>query len=375
MKKKTLIVIIIAISILTTGCWDMVEINERLFPYSIGVDLNDGDGERYIVSISYLNINAIGKNAIQEERVFIVSTTASSIFEATRQLSTILPYPFHLKHLRVLVLGEDLAKDGHLVRQIMDGLSRDYIINKKIQIAVGEGKAQEILQAVPRSARQEEIEGSLFSMLRGDKTTSRYTPKSLTDFIQTTDKSGIAIVPRAAVYEDDIKIFGGAIFRNYCLIGNLGEIENRSIALMRDKVKTELIDAPYKDTTLSYTITGQSTKKKLIKNDGKLSIKLDIETEGSLQEYIIMDDPPINSERIRKEMEDAIDIVLNKEIMDTLEILQKKYKADAIDIGEYISKFHPKVWKEVSENWDEVFSEMEIDAIVSSKIRRRGLVQ
>lgn len=289
MKKIILIISIIIVLLLTTGCWDMVEINQRIFPYSVAVDLNEGEGGKYLVTISYLNINAIGKNAIQDERVFIVSTETNSVFQAARKLSTRIPYPFYFKHLRVLVIGEELAKDGHQVRQIMDGMSRDFIINKKIQIVMSEDKAGRILETVPKSPKQEEIEGTLFSMLKDIKTANRFSSKTLTDFVQTTDNSGIAIVPMMTINKDEIVVFGGAIFKDYCFIGKINEIENRSISLMRDMVKSELIDIPYKGATISYAISGQSLKRKLIQEDKNLVMKLDIEIEGALQEYIIRD--------------------------------------------------------------------------------------
>ena len=40
---------------------------------------------------------------------------------------------------------------------------------------------------------------------------------------------------------------------------------------------------------------------------------------------------------------------------------------------EYLYKFHPKLWKEVSQDWDEVFSNMDIEVAVKVHIRRRGL--
>jgi len=126
MKKRFILVIVTISFILTTGCWGMIEINQRIFPYSIGVDLNDNEGEKYIITISYPNINAIGKNATQEDRIHIVSTVASSVFEGIEQLSTRLPYEVYFKHLKVVVFGQELAKDECAVREILDGMSRDY---------------------------------------------------------------------------------------------------------------------------------------------------------------------------------------------------------------------------------------------------------
>ena len=134
MKKIVLILLILISLSLTTGCWDMVEINQRTFPYSVGIDLNpdrttekksDAEGgDEFIVTMTYVNINGIGKNATQEERVFIVSTPASSIFEAKKKLANVVAYPIYFKHLRVLILGEELGGHEEYVREIMDGFLR-----------------------------------------------------------------------------------------------------------------------------------------------------------------------------------------------------------------------------------------------------------
>lgn len=375
--KKLILILIILSMVLTSGCWDMVEINERLFPYSVAVDINEKDEglDKYAITISYLNINAIGKNSTQEERVFIVSVTGSSIFEAVKKLSTHIPYPFHFKHLRVIVLGQELAKDGHLVRQIIDGLSRDYIINKKIQIIVADEKGKEVLETVPRSHKQEEIEGTLYSMLRDDKTAVRYSPKALTDFIQDMDKKGSSIVPRVCVEDSYIKMYGGAIVKDYSLVGKINEFENRAIAFMNGLVGTELIDVPYDDAVISYSVTDQSSKKKLIKEDGKLKFKVDIKIFGSLQSYVMSKDSQKYSIRIANNMDRKINNLLEKEIKEIMAIMQKTYKADVIGIKENIKKYHPKIWKEVEEDWDTIFQEIEIEINVDSTIRRRGLTQ
>lgn len=375
MKRLIILLMIIILAIVFSGCWDMVEINQRLFPYTIGVDFNPKEGEKYLITISYPNINAIGKNATQADRVHIISTTSSSVFEGSRQLLTRLPYSFYYKHLRVLIIGQELAKEEESIRQILDGLNRDFIINKKIRMVVAENKAQDILLSVPKAKRQEVIEGTIFSMLREDSGASRYTPQTLTEFIKNMDIGGVALMPRIEAYDEDIKVFGGAIFKNYALIGHIGELENISISLMKGELSRSLIDARFNGITISYAITGTQVKKKLEKKDGNIIIKLNIETEGTLQEHILQDKTSTNHIEQLKDMEKAINNYLEGQINKTLEILQKEYKADVIGIGEYIYKFHPKVWKEISSDWDEVFSTIDIEVVVDSKIRRKGLLQ
>lgn len=373
--KRILILISIIALIFTTGCWDMVEINQRLFPYSIGIDLNPGEGDPYIITISYPNIYSIGKNATQEDRVYVISTIATSLFQGANQLSTRLQYPFYLKHLRVVIFGEELSKNGHVVREILDGINRDYVINKKIRLLSAEGMARDVLMGALKAKRQQVIEGTLFSMLRNDKGTSRYTAQTLTDFIRDTDMGGVALMPRVAQHGEDLKVFGGGIFKNYQFIGHLGEPENRAVALIRGEVKEDLVDAPFNGTTLSYAITGAKVKRELTNKENSLGLKINIEVEGTLKEYIYEQYSVNRDDALVRKMEEAIAGVIKKEVDRTIKLLQKEFKADALGIGEYLYKFHPKLWKEVSQDWDEVFSDMDIEVAVKVHIRRRGLVE
>lgn len=385
MKRKILILFILISLSLTTGCWDMVEINQRTFPYTVGIDLNPDrsdskksdveNGHEYIVTMSYININGIGKNATQEERVFVVSTPASSIFEARKKLANIVAYPIYFKHLRVMVLGEELGGHEEVVREIMDGLSKDFIINKKLRIATTKGRAQDILEAVPKALKQEEIEGSLFALLKGSKQTSKYVSKTLSSFIEEM-YLGSDMVPRMKVGENnDIEVFGGCIFKDYKIIGHLDELEVRTVSFIKNQGSLELIKVPYKDNMISYEILGEKVKRKLITSEDQLTMKIDIETEGDLQQYILKDEISNDDIHELKSMEKAIKSVIEDEVNRMVDLLQKKHSADLIGVGEYISKFHPKVWKEISKDWEEIFSEMNIEINVHPKIRRRGLTK
>ena len=77
MKNIKLILLLIAI-ILLTGCWDMVEINQRIYPYSFGVDFADDEVENLSLTITYPNIKAIGKNPSQEEKTYVYSKLQES---------------------------------------------------------------------------------------------------------------------------------------------------------------------------------------------------------------------------------------------------------------------------------------------------------
>lgn len=111
MKRIIILFLIISIALLS-GCWDMEEINNRSYVSVIGMDLNgEGDNdEKFKVTYSYPNINALGKNPSSEQNRFIETTSASTAYEATRKLSTSTDKPLFFKNLKALVIGEEIFK-------------------------------------------------------------------------------------------------------------------------------------------------------------------------------------------------------------------------------------------------------------------------
>ncbi|MFA5577426.1 MAG: Ger(x)C family spore germination protein [Tissierellaceae bacterium] len=371
---KKIILIFTALSMmLISGCWDMAEINERIFPYTVGVDLNPDKGDKYLITVSYPNIFAIGKNASQEERIYIISSTSSTIFEGIRKLNTIIPYPLYFKHLGTIVIGREFAQDEASMRELMDSANRDFSISRKIRLITAEDLANQVLCSIPIAVRQEAVDGTLFNMLKGDKRTARYTPHKLTKFLQEMEMTGSTIIPRVAFHGEDIKIFGGCVYKDFKFIGHLGEKDNGSIALLRGEVKETSVESPFEDILISYAVTSTKTRKKLDVEDEDLKIKIHVETEGILREYTYKEKSENLDPDTIKKMEEELSKVLEEETKKAIEILQKDLKADALGIAEYLQKFHPKVWKEVSDDWEEIFPEITIEPVIKVKIRRRGL--
>lgn len=371
--KKTAIVLMSVSLVFMSGCWDMAEINERIFPYSVGIDLNPDEGERYIVTISYPNIFAIGKNATQEERIYNVSSISSTIYEGIRQVNTRIPYPLYFKHLGTIVIGKTFAEDQESMRKLVDSTNRDFTISKRVRVIAAEHMAHDLLKSVPIAVKQEAIEGTLFNMLKGNKKTSRYIPQNLTRFLQEMDMGGVSIMPRATFHGEDLKIFGGCVFKNFQFVGHLGELQNRAVALMRGNIKETLVVAPFEDICISYSVSSSKAKKQLEINEGDIKITIHVETEGVLREYIYTDEVVEITPDILNEMEKAISKTLEEETKEVIRILQKDFKADGLGIAEYLQKFHPKIWEEVSDDWEGIFPGITIEPVIDAKIRRMGL--
>jgi len=374
MKRIALFMIIVISLIFTTGCWDLGEINERIFPYSVGIDVNTNleEDEEYLITFSYPNIDAMGDDPNSDTKVFIISTKANNIFDGVKKLSDRVDKPIDLKHLKVLAISEEVAKDKKNLLQIVDGLNRDFTINKAVYLLLTKD-IEELFEAKLESKRQETIEGLIYTLLRNNQKSTRFTSRTLNEFIESMDKSSSSFIPLAKAVNDEIIISGGAVFKDYSLIGHIDEEENRSINILNKNFSEDELETNYKGTSLALETTNVKVKKRLDNSDGNLNIVYSVELEGQIQEYILDHGKDLDIKGIH-EMEDALEDKIKRDLQDTVYKIQNELKADIIGIGDYIYKYHPKIWRDIKKDWEDIFPQMDIDVNVEVKIRRRGLV-
>lgn len=377
MKKFLLIVMIISL-ILSSGCWDMIELEDRILPYSVAIDLKlekdkeQAEDKDFFISFSYPNINALGKNATQEDMAYVINANANSIFEARDEVSSRVHKSIYLKHLNVVVMSEEVFSNERFLRQILDGLKRDFIINKMVNLLITKESAHDIMMKKLGSKRQESVEGLLISLLHNEQMSTSFTPIVLKDFIQYMDHKRAAIIP-LAIPEPEISLAGGGIFKDYQFLGYIDKDDNRNITLLNNQAKNEDIDFDFKGATISLSLDEIKSKKKLVRDGEFLKIRYQVEMDGEIHQYIIDEDRRINTQEDMEEIEKALAKIVKDEFTSTIEKLQKDFNADALGILEYLYKFYPKIYKKVEADWDSIFPYLDIEVVVQVNIRRRGL--
>lgn len=377
MKKILLYILIISI-VFTTGCWDKVEINSRVFPYSVGIDLNhEEDGKDFVINFSYPNINSIGEEANSEKKSFIVSDKGDNIFDTIHQLTDRMQRPIYLKHLKVVIMAEEVAKDGELVKGIIDGLRRDYLINKMVDFIVVKGNTKEFTEVKSSSERQDSLEGPIHEILRNEQKSTKFTPKNLNSFIKDMEYSSASSVPlgKKLSKEKEIMLGGAAIFKDYELIGYINEAENKNIDILKGEANQDGMDIKFNGKSLSVLMTNTKSKKELVdKKD--LKIRFNVEIEGQIHQYYmhnIFENE--ESDELLKEMEKALEDTIEEDLVETINKVQKDLKVDLLGISKHLYKFHPSLWNHIKDDWDNILPNMDIEPKVKVNIRRRGLIK
>ncbi|MSS43931.1 Ger(x)C family spore germination protein [Anaerosalibacter bizertensis] len=373
--KKYLIIIIALMAIFLTGCWDVIEINERIFVTAVGIDLNEDPNieNEYLVTYVYPNIASIKDGGSQKENKFVKSTVVETPFEGSRELTTRLDKPLFFRHMKVIVIGEELLKKPDKIKEFFDGLGRDPRINRKVQIIVAQGKAKDVLST--KTEQELVVGGYLNGMLKNKQLAARFSNRTFSDVMKDLQVSNVSMIPRAVPKKDEFKLSGSAIIKDYRLIGWLGETENSLVALVKGDVISEIVNVPYKDTIVSYIISNAICKKDVHADNENINVDINIFTEGYLQEYKYEGETNAFDQEFLKTVEKRVKYKIEKDLEKIIGDIQNKYNADILCIGEHISKFEPDLWKEIEEDWDEIFPTLNINVHADVKIRRTGLTK
>lgn len=378
MVKKMILFILIIISIIYMGgCWNYSEVNDKKIVAGAAIDYNK-ETEMVELTIEIVKPMMAGDKTEFHSEYF--TSTGDNLFNAIRNMISKTGKKIFWSHAKVLILSEDVIEQKDKLLSIIDFIKRDAETRDDIMLLVSEEKtAKEILNT---EVRIHEITSfHLEDMLQNQKSISKYRDVPLWKFADELSTEGIsATLPTVNVVTYNKKeisqIFGTAIFKGAKKIGWLNGIETKAFLFVIDELKGGVItieesQIKEKPTKITFEIFDSKTKVKPIYEDKMLTMKIDIETLVNiieLDESIdFMDEDNLNI--IQKNGEDKIKKMVNNIIKKT----QEEYKSDIFGFGAIISREKPELWKEIKSNWNNVFTELEIQIDVTLKIRGSSL--
>ena len=121
------------------------------------------------------------------------------------------------------------------------------------------------------------------------------------------------------------------------------------------------LEKVYRETKISPKINGEN-----------ISIDIDIYLEVSIAEITGTVDF-INGEN-RKKLEEQAEKEMKKQFKEVIKKAQKDYKTDIFGFGRLIKADYPKVWREVSSNWESTFINLPVDVNVNVNVVSSALL-
>lgn len=390
--KYVKIIPLVIISMFMSGCWDRIEINEKSFISTIGIDSgkdigkqeelkkikgdepfreNDIDKLHMVFASPDMSELGPGKSPAVKDNTIIVDSYSiqDGVYKANSKSSRSLQFG----HTKLLLISNELMLYPEVMKEIVDYFQRQPGLNRMMYIAVVDGKTENFIKY------QSKMEANIQSFFTGlmDNSTMNATifPVTLNEFLMLLSENGNAILPKLIYDKDhnDIRLSGVSVIKNYKIIGDLSPVETSDIEILRGKIKGGKKVIYRNGHPVDFKIDNIKRKIRLVNSGEKLGFNINIELEGRIMSNYPQDD--IFLKDVLNEIEESFNKALSEECEKVVKITQQEFGVDVIGVGEYLNKFYPTVWNKFKDNWAEAYKNAEINVNVNTKMRRIGIVK
>ena len=380
-QKYTILILTMIMTMLITGCWDKVEINNRGFVIGLGIDkLKEEEKreelDRIKVAFKIPNVALLGtKQTLTEEGSFYWEGEGENLDTVIHQIQSKSPFDLELSHNKVIILGKEITKDKRLFKQVLDGIDRNRYFSRKMYILVSKGSASDIIEVRPN---EQPVVGVYYgNILNSAVSNGTVIDGTLNKIIGQIQENKSCVFPLTSKTADNkrIEVVGGVVIKDYEFKEDLNEAECRFLNMItKDNYKIIDIHVDYKGVPVSYDISSSKSEMKVTEKDNNLVVDIYVDTEGDISQHEIGIKGLVANDTGIREIEKLYENKIKENINRLIAKLQKN-SLDVINVKSTLYKYNQPLYKKVNENFDQYFKNMKVNVHVESKIRRIGIVR
>lgn len=381
MVRKTACILLAAVTILLTGCWNNREITDLAIVVGMGIDkAPDGNIEMtvQIVSTSKSSGSQIDGSSFQgSDSTVTVDAEGSTLFEATRNLIPSLSHKAYYSQMQLLVIGEDAAKGG--LNDIWDFLERDHEINRLFRVLVVKSDtAKSVLEAKAGVGQigAAEIANTIDDRDFGGNVNLRaYRMSELLSNPLTGIVTG-SIGTNGATDLTAMKIQGGAVFKHGILAGYLDTNQTKGYLFAQNQLQSTILAiANPKETgkLVSLEVIRSTGKLTAAMKNGKPKLGIEIDAFGNVGEE--QGGADLSDEKDVNALQSEAEALISGNISDMLRQSQQVFDCDILGFNELLYKYHCSDFEKIQSNWNEVYRSADIGIQVRFQIKRPGIIK
>ncbi len=382
-----LFLLVLYINLTLTGCWNSREINTLAITICMGIDKTD---RGYMVTQQIINPTVIAaKRATNEPPVVLYVEEGEDIFAISRKMTTQCPRKIYYSHLRMVIFGEELAKDG--IAKMLDFFSRDHEFRTDFFFAVAKGTTANkilsnltVVESIPGIEMYNSLETTedAWALTKSVKiielanSISEDGNNPVLSGIETTDKRNSANwteALRQSYVSSKLMFTGLGAFRKDKLVGWLDENESKGFNYILGNIISTVEFIEYGESgKITFEIKAVKSKIRSCSIEGIPAINVNIHIDSNIAAaYGDLDlSKQENVEMFCKKLESKTALFCNMAVKKA----QQDFKSDIFGFGEEIHRSCPKVWAKIKDNWNEEFENLPVSVSVNVKVGQLGQV-
>lgn len=379
MKK---ILVIISVILLTSGCYNYQELNDYAIATGMAIDYADG---KYEVSMLISNSPKSSSEASSGDyQTVVYSGKGDTIYDAIKEIGLISPKEIYFGHLSIVILSEELAKNG--INSSLEFLLQEPRSKKNFYVALAKDtKAKDVLSiSTPLTDFPSEtlannikvtndLQGSVVStnfntllyyivndgvnpVLNGFKLIGNEEKGAKTTNTETN-------LPKAYV-----KLTNLGIFKGDKLITWASKDESRGINIINDNIGELYVQVKCDDGYIVIATEKMNVTKKV---DQKGNVTVNVNGDGAINEITCNID--LSKQNTMKQITQKV----NKKVKSFAQKgikLSQDYKTDLFGIGLKYYQDYPKQFNKIKD-WDEYYANIDFKINVDINLNSTGSIE
>ncbi|SDZ58031.1 spore germination protein KC [Evansella caseinilytica] len=364
--------------LLSSGCWDRVEVNDIAFVLGTGIDYYGEKEIELSIEVKLPGTTEAGGmgGGNGDQPTFVQSATGKTVAEAIANLQMRFPRKLFWGHNRVIIFNEKFVRELG-VKQELEYFSRSPEARTRDKVFVTQGKAKDLLTAV------QHLEDSTAETLRELSGTNIGLDVSIRDVLLglKNEETEVA-VPMIAVSADtegtaegknEIELLGTAVFKGNKMSDWMNMRLTRGLLWFKNEINlaTVTIAPEVDDGYISALMI--DAKSELIPeiHDGqwKITIKA-ISEDDIIQNSTELD---LTEMDVLQSVERQLEVEIKNRLVEVVDKVQQEIKSDVLGFNEAFRREYPEQWHEHKDDWNQFFTTIEVDYDVKVYVRRLGL--
>ncbi|OMD36069.1 Ger(x)C family spore germination protein [Paenibacillus odorifer] len=366
--------------VLLTGCWDSRELTDIGFVVAMAIDKGETKNIRVTVQIvNPINVSSTqGGGSPAPLPPTTYSAEGNNVFDATRVLSRKLSRQLHYGHAVVLLVGEELATTQG-IKKLFDGIERDSEFRPSATMVIARGTTGEEIIKQPTSIDNSPAIKIKKMVSDTEKAWGENIDEKIYQVIQAIVSSGkeptiTGVQIDSSNKEDKLMANGIATFKDGKLLKWLDGKEGRGFLWVLGRVRSTLLTMDWNGQSHTIGIENIRTKSSFhssIDKSGTPMIEVKIGVDANIGEVDVPID--VTNPKVFLQIERLYTQAVHDEALATIKLMQQQ-KSDIFGFGEVVHRDHPKQWRTLKRDWNEVtFPMIEVKVKVEAYLRNTGL--
>ncbi|MFN3090418.1 Ger(x)C family spore germination protein [Bacillus pumilus] len=355
--------------LLSSGCWDLKDIEKLSFVRGVGIDEEDENG----VKLTYQNLvpKTGGTQEADSPGYVNVVSKGKNVLEAVSNVALKDP-PIYSDHLKIFLFGKNQA-EHHDIQGTLNHFIRDDEVRRSSYLLVSRNDASKVINQKLKSQQKVPVE-HIFETSKNRSFNGKILLPTRIGRASDYFQMGISFLVQSVDAINGELIYDGAGIidgKTRKLIGFIPSKDVQSLNWVMDRISGGVVPATYKDFPITYEIKKSKTKVEPYLNNGKISFKICIQTNGKLSEDQY---PPENSYDAQyiKRFEQIFSKKIKGHIQKAVSHMQNEVGVDPIFLSKHFRIKYPDYWEKHRNEWDTLFQEADIEYDVKVSILNFG---